>query len=267
MKDNELMPDGKKAVSRAYEIYESKSLLGEAFHPGGLDLTTRTAEIAGVGTFSFVLDICSGIGTSAIFSSSKYGCRVISIDLSSKLTSIAQRRAKAEKLSQKVSFIIGDAENLPFRGAIFDVVMSECSFSLLPNKKKAASEIKRVLKPGGKFVLNDIILRGHIDKGMQTQASFFLCIAGAMSLEDYLNLLQEAGFTDFYTEDYSRELRKMGYQILIRSGGIKNFLANISVQPSGVSEDITHTREVWQRLFREGKPGYALISVTKPDNQ
>jgi arsenite methyltransferase len=260
------MPDGKRAVSRTYEICESESLLGEAFHPGGLALTTRTAEVAGVGKFSFVLDICSGVGTSAIFSSSKYGCRVISIDLSSKLTSIAQRRAEAEKLSQKLSFITGDAENLPFSGATFDVVVSECSFSLLTDKRKAASEIKRVLKPGGKFVLNDVVLRGHIDKEVQTQASFFLCIAGALPLEEYLNLFHEAGFTAFYTEDHSRELKKMGYQILTKSGGIKKFLATISGQPGEVSEDITHAREVWQRLFREGRPGYALISVTKPGN-
>ncbi|MFC2003204.1 class I SAM-dependent methyltransferase [Chloroflexota bacterium] len=142
--------DAKRSAVKLYESCVFDQLLGETLRPGGLKLTTRLAEVAGIGANDTVLDIACGKGTTAFFLAREYGCHVIGIDLSDKMISSCRSKADEEKLADRVSFLRGDAESLPFRNGSFDTVISECSFSLLPDKEIAARDIKRVLRLGGK---------------------------------------------------------------------------------------------------------------------
>lgn len=229
------------------ELYESGVVdraLGNAIHPGGLSLTKRMAQLLPVAENWRILDIACGKGTTVDFLSQEYGCHMIGIDLSLKLMSMAEDQA---------DFVLGNANSLPFVDAAFDAVILECSFSLLLDKEGAAREIERVLKAGGRLAIADVFLRGQIPEGLQIDVAFAACIAGALKLEEYTRLFEEAGFKDLYIEDHSKELKKAAGQIMTAYGTMRSFIESTG----GSSFDD------WQRIFREGKPGYALITATK----
>lgn len=255
----------KESAVKLYESCVFDQLLGETLRPGGLELTERLARLAGIGENHTVLDIACGKGTTAFLLARKYGCRIIGIDLSDKMISACRRKADEAKEADRVSFLVSDAENLPFRSGAFDAVISECSFSLLPDKETAARDIKRVLKPGGKLVMTDIILRGEVSKEIRSQISFACCLAGAWPVREYVSLFQQIGFQSPYIEDHSHELGKVGYQLGITFGSIENFLDSLPAGPcrrKGVT-DSTPSVESYQKFIKLGRPGYALMAMTR----
>lgn len=254
----------KKLTAQVYESSSFTKILGEVLHPGGSELTARMAEIAEITKASLVLDLACGKGATVHFLWQQYLCRVIGIELSSSLISLA--RNKVERLSSTTGFVQGDVESLPFNESVFDVVLSECSFSLLPNKQAGAQEIKRVLKPGGKLVIADVILRNNLPEEVKSQAAFvFPCLAGAKSVKGYLELLEKEGFENPYVEDHSEEMKKVGYRIFASYGSFEGFIKNLSQNSTSLKEpNTTANRGDWLKLLKQGKPGYALIAVTKP---
>ncbi len=258
--------DVKESAAKLYESCVFDQLLGETLRPGGLKLTARLVELAGIGEDHTVLDIACGKGTTAFFLARDHNCHVVGIDLSDKMISFCRSKADDEKLTDRVSFLLGDGENLPFCDGSFNVVISECSFSLLPDKEVAARDIKRVLRPGGKLVMSDIILRGEVSKELRSQITFACCLAGAWQAEEYVNLFQRIGFQSPYLEDYSHELRKVAYQLGITFGSIDNFLDRLPVGPCHRKESgysAPSTIESYQEFMRVAKPGYALLVMTK----
>jgi hypothetical protein len=247
----------KEFTTKLWESPHAVNIFGDAFHPGGLKLTAKMAEIAEIGKDSVVLDIACGQGTTACFLPLHYGCHVVGIDLSAKLISRAQSKSEAERVSHKVDFVVGDGESLPFRDSAFDAVISECSFSLLTNKEIAAAEIKRVLKPEGKLAFTDVFVRGNVTAQLQTEVGFATCIAGAKTIADYEKLLKQVGFKNFYVEDHSMELKRTAYRILLHCGSVESFSAQFS------GDNNPALSMSWQRLFQEGRPGYALFAATK----
>ncbi|MFH1624160.1 MAG: DVU_1556 family methyltransferase, partial [Pseudomonadota bacterium] len=240
--------------------------MGDTFRPGGLPLTERVAELAGIHGGSLALEIACGKGVTSCFLSEKYGCRVFGIDLSSRLISLARERSGSNGLPVQVRFVVGDGEVLPFKNSVFDVVISECSVSLLPDKKGAAKEIKRVLKPQGKLAISDVILRSEISNRPNNQITFASCISGAESVEGYIRLFEDVGFQDTYVEDHSEEMKRMAYQILLRFGSFETFSRKL-LQDSCISETGccgASSKNVWQPLVKQAKPGYALLSFTNP---
>ena len=257
-----------EAKESAVKLYEScifDQLLGETLRPGGLKLTARLAEVAGISSNYSVLDIACGKGTTAFFLAREYGCHVIGIDLSHKMIASCRSKAKEEEVTGRVSFLLGDGENLPFRDSSFDTVISECSFSLLPNKEVAARGIGRVLKSGGKLVMTEIILKGEVSKELRSQISFACCLAGAWRAEEYINLFERVGFQSLYMEDYSHELRKIIFQLGITFGSIDNFLGSLPQGPcrrKGV-ENSAPSILSYQEFLRLGRPGYGLVAMSK----
>jgi len=267
----------KKNEAALYETDTFDSLLRDALHPGGLTLTRRIVEIVHPEKGSRVLDVACGKGGTSLILAQDYKCRVVGIDLSEKLISLARCSLEAKRLNNSLAFIVADAEELPFEDASFDTIISECSFSILPNKEKAASEMNRVLKSNGKLVMADIILRGRIPSGLESeltlksQTSFHLfpCIAGAMSVENCVSLLGQAGFQNPHIEDHSVQLKKLAFQMVTRCGGMEGFSKNISSELSSDScaketQSKCPSAETYRRAFAQGRPGYALIMVNKP---
>jgi ubiquinone/menaquinone biosynthesis C-methylase UbiE len=256
----------KQFSARTYESPLFSGILGDTVHPGGLKLTARVAELAQIDKGCRILDIACGKGITACFLAQQYGCHVAGIDLSAELISLARDKAQSEGLSEKVDLLLGDGECLPCRDSLFDTVISECSFSILPNKEEAAVEIKRVLKPGHKLVITDIFLRSQVSEKFRTKASFAFCIAGAKTLEGYVKLFERVGFRDPYAEDHSEALKKVAYQALVSYGSWAAFSAQIWQTPASSSKekDGDMAGKVWQNLFKQGRPGYALLAFTKP---
>jgi len=257
----------KETIARAYESSQFNEALDEVLHPGGLELTARVAEVAEISSESRVLDISSGRGTTPCFLAQQFGCHVTGIDISPLSTSLARHKAHAQDLASKVDFLAADAERLPFADSTFDVIISECSFSLQLNKQLGAGEIARVLKSGGRFVLTDVILKFNLSPELRTDLTFDCCFSSAETHEGYLHLLTAAGLKEDHFEDHSKTLKKATYQVITGYGSLLAFWEQFGSKTSSccpVAKGDPASRKLWMRMFQEGKPGYGLFSFTKP---
>ena len=109
---------------------------------------------------------------------------------------VAKAKDNAKKLGyQNVEFRQGDIEALPLTSNVVDVVVSNCVLNLVPDKRKAFSEVLRVLKPGGHFSISDVVLRGDIPARLKESAEMYAgCVAGAMPESEYLGIIHDLGF-------------------------------------------------------------------------
>ena len=120
----------------------------ETLHPGGLAKTDDMARLCGVGPGKRVLDVGSGKGTTACHLARAFGCSVVGLDRSAWMVAAGVRRAEREGLQALVRFQAGDACALPFEDASFDIVLSECTTTML-DRTAAFAQFVRVLRPGG----------------------------------------------------------------------------------------------------------------------
>ncbi len=256
----------KESVARAYESNKFNLAMDESLHPGGLELTARMAEVAGISPDSRVLDISSGRGTTPRLFARRFGCSVAGVDLSYSSTLLAAQKARDEGLSRHLDFLASDAERLPFAHSSFDVIVSECSFSLLPDKEAGAREIARVLKPGGKFVFSDVILKFPLSAGLMNDLTFECCFSSAKTQDGYRQILAGAGLKEEYFEDHSKTLKKATYQVITGYGSLAAFWEQFGSAGSAdcpVVEGDPSSRKLWIRMFQEGKPGYGLFCFVK----
>lgn len=161
----------------------------------GCGLPTEFAKIKEGDT---VIDLGSGAGNDAFIARKLVGekGKVIGIDFTTAM--IAKARANAEKVGfNNVEFRQGDIDDMPVTANKADVIVSNCVLNLVPNKHKVFSEIFRVLKPGAHFSISDIVLEGELPVKWREVAEFYAgCISGAIQKEDYLAIIEEAGFTN-----------------------------------------------------------------------
>lgn len=145
-----------------------------------------------------VVDLGSGAGNDAFVARQEVGetGRVIGVDFTPEM--IARAEANRAKLGfTNVEFRQGEIEDLPLADKLADVVISNCVLNLVPNKVRAFAEILRVLKPGGRFSVSDIVLEGALPDHLRQAAEFHVgCIAGALQKAEYLAIIESSGFTD-----------------------------------------------------------------------
>lgn len=145
-----------------------------------------------------VLDLGSGAGLDCFFAAKKVGeaGHVIGVDMTPEM--IERARSSAKRLNiQNVEFRQGYLEDLPVENSIADVVISNCVINLSPDKSKVFSEAFRVLKPGGKLAVSDIVTDGPLPDAIKKSLSAWAgCVAGAVEAEDYVGMMKSVGFTD-----------------------------------------------------------------------
>jgi arsenite methyltransferase len=155
-------------------------------------------EYAGIQPGNSVLDLGSGAGNDCFVARAIVGETgyVAGIDFTEAM--IEKARENARKLGySNVDFIQGDIENIPVKFGVVDVVISNCVLNLVPDKPKAFSEIYRVLKQGGHFCISDVVLQGELPRGVKEDATMYAgCVSGALAREEYLEIIEEAGFTN-----------------------------------------------------------------------
>jgi arsenite methyltransferase len=101
---------------------------------------------------------------------------------------------------KNVDFVKGEIETMPFPDSSFDLVISNCVINLVPDKAQAYREIRRVLKPGGRFAIADMAIRGDMPAAVKKSAEAWAgCVAGALELEGYLATIRGVGFSDVET--------------------------------------------------------------------
>lgn len=126
----------------------------EILHPGGVPLTRRSAEVAGLRPGLRLLDVSSGRGTNAILYHQEFGVDVTGIDISPGMVEAARHRTALAGVSDRVQFHLGDSQQLPFAEDCFDAVINECAVGIPQNPARVLTEMARVVKPGGAVVIH-----------------------------------------------------------------------------------------------------------------
>lgn len=163
----------------------------------GLGCGTPVA-ISGLEEGHTVVDLGSGAGFDCFLAAKKVGPagRVIGVDMTHEMLEKARDNA-ARSGCENVEFRLGELEHLPVADGEVDVVISNCVINLVPDKKQVFSEAFRVLKPGGRLMVSDMVLLGAWPQGIEKSlAAYAGCLAGAELKEAYLAAIEGAGFAD-----------------------------------------------------------------------
>jgi len=145
-----------------------------------------------------VLDLGSGGGIDVLLSARRVGPtgKAYGLDMTDEMLTLARRNA-AEAGAANVEFLKGDIEAIPLPDASVDVIISNCVINLAADKRRVLREAFRVLRPGGRFAVSDIVVRGEVPADVRRSMELWVgCVAGALEEREFADLLREAGFED-----------------------------------------------------------------------
>jgi arsenite methyltransferase len=176
--------------------------------PGGANLGLgcgNPVALASLKEGEVVLDLGSGAGFDCFLAANKVGKtgKVIGVDMTPEMLEKARENARRGKYNN-VEFRLGEIENLPVGDSQVDIIISNCVINLSPEKEKVFNEAFRVLKPGGRLMVSDIVLLRELPQAiMQSVTAYIGCLSGALLKDDYLAVIKNAGFTkiDVVSED------------------------------------------------------------------
>jgi arsenite methyltransferase len=178
-----------------------------------------------------VLDLGSGGGMDALVAARHVGPdgHVFGIDMSDEMLRLAQRNAAAAGTGN-VAFLKGDMESIPLPRNSVDVIISNCVVNLVPDKVAALREAYRVLRPGGRLSISDIVTREPVPAALKGDLSAWAaCVGGALSEEEYRHSLSAAGFVDIEIErdrEYTRRDADLaGVTPILERAGVAGALA------------------------------------------
>jgi len=198
-----------------------------------------------------ILDIGSGNGETVLTIAEKVGPKgkAVGVDFSSEGIALAKERAKERKLENIVEFHQANALELPFPDNSFDAVISECVVCLIQDKQKALNEKVRVLKLGGRVIMHDVITWASMPQAMREDQKLYCgCIGGAVSLDEYVEMMKKAGLIDLKTVDFTKDVKKMMNMGLVAQA--------LNLKDDKAVHEIVN-------FVRKGGIGYALLVGTK----
>src|SRR6266581_3391660 len=149
-----------------------------------------------------VLDLGSGGGIDVLLSAKRVGAtgKAYGLDMTDEMLALA-RENQAKAGATNVEFLKGEIENIPLPAAAVDVIISNCVINLSADKRRVLREAFRVLRPGGRFAVSDVVCRGEIPDAVRRSMELWVgCVAGALEENEYRQLLNDAGFTDIEIE-------------------------------------------------------------------
>jgi SAM-dependent methyltransferase len=182
-------------VQRLYTAEEVRGLPEEALSSLGCGNPTA---IAGLKEGEHVLDLGSGGGLDCFLAAQKVGSggKAVGLDMTQDMLELARRNAEKVGLSN-VEFHKGEMEKMPFPDASFDVIISNCVINLSPDKDAVFRESLRVLKPGGRFRVSDIVwLRERTEEERTDLGEWAACVSGALSAHECASKVFDAGFSN-----------------------------------------------------------------------
>ena len=151
-----------------------------------------------------VLDLGSGGGIDVLLSARRVGPagRVYGLDMTDEMLALARENQRKAGVTN-VEFLKGEIEAIPLPDASVDVVISNCVINLSSDKARVAREVFRVLKPGGRLAVSDVVVRGEVPAELRRHVELWIgCVAGALSEEDYRSTLTAAGFESVTIEPW-----------------------------------------------------------------
>jgi arsenite methyltransferase len=240
-------------------------LLGDSYHPGGISLTRRLASAVGLSGGQRVLDVAAGRGTTALMLAGSLDVLVDGVDLSSGNVALAKGAAADAGVAERARFHTADAERLPFGDGTFDAVVCECAFCLFPDKTTAATELARVLRPGGRLGLTDVVAdTAGLPAELTSMASWVACIADARPAAGYVEILEAAGLQVRRAERHDSAMTRMVEQIRARLDVLR-MTAKAKVETLGLDFDAAQPLlDAADAAVAHGTLGYVLMVAEKP---
>ena len=165
-----------------------------------------------------VLDLGSGGGLDVLLSARRVapGGKAYGLDMTDEMLAVAEENRRASGLDN-VEFLKGYIEDIPLPPATVDVVLSNCVINLSVDKTAAFGEMYRVLRPGGRIAVADIVADQELGREQRSDlAAWTACMAGALTREQYVRGLEEAGFTSVSIED-SHEVARGFSSVVVRA--------------------------------------------------
>jgi arsenite methyltransferase len=153
-----------------------------------------------------VLDLGSGAGADVLISARRVGTtgKAIGLDMTDEMLELGRANA-AEAGVQNVEFVKGYIEDIPLADSTVDVVISNCVINLAADKRKVLAEAARVLKPGGRFAVSDVIADPDMDEATRADMQQWTgCIAGALTRDEFEQALTDAGLSDIEVRETHR---------------------------------------------------------------
>ena len=189
-------------------------------HFGGVAANDILAAKAGIARDHLVLDVCSGMGGPARYLAHRIGCRVVGLDFTRSRHLGAQRLTQLVKLDHLVRFEYGNALDMPFADASFDVVIGQEAWCHVPDKPRLLSECARVVKPGGAIAFTDILRRSKLSEAEMQRLQREMTFPTLETLEGYPALLEAQGCT-VTSDDLSEEWARILVQRLAMYRGLE----------------------------------------------
>jgi len=182
-------------------------ITGDLYEPLQIESLPDTAVMASLGCGNptalahlkpgeVVLDLGSGGGIDVLLSARRVGPggKVYGLDMTDEMLALANEN-KSKSGLQNVEFLKGEIENIPLPDASIDVIISNCVINLSADKDRVLREAFRVLRPGGRLAISDVVTRGEIPAGIRKSILLWVgCVAGALDERDYRSKLRHAGF-------------------------------------------------------------------------
>ena len=190
-----------------------------------------------------VLDLGSGGGIDVLLSARRVGPtgKVYGLDMTDEMLALARENQKKAGATN-VEFLKGEIEQIPLPDNSVDVIISNCVINLSSDKRRVLREAFRVLKPGGRFAVSDVVVRGEIPEAVRKSMELWVgCVAGALHEDEYRTLLKDAGFDTVDVEPWRV------YQV----EDAKQFLGDAGLDVETIARDV------------EGKIASAFIRATK----
>ena len=187
-------------TANLYEAAETEDL-PEAAVLASLGCGNPTA-LAALAEGEVVLDLGSGGGIDVLLSARRVGPtgKAYGLDMTDDMLELANRNRREAGI-ENAEFLKGEIENMPLPDASVDVVISNCVINLSADKGQVLREAFRVLKPGGRFAVSDIVVHGEVPDAVRKSVELWIgCVAGALQDEEYRRLLRAAGFEDIDIE-------------------------------------------------------------------
>ena len=149
-----------------------------------------------------VLDLGSGGGIDVLLSARRVGPTGMAygLDMTDEMLTLAEANKQRSGMTN-VEFLRGEIENIPLATASVDVIISNCVINLSADKRRVFEEAHRVLAPGGRFAVSDVVLDGELPREARRSVALFTgCVAGALTRDDFVAMLHETGFEDAAVE-------------------------------------------------------------------
>ncbi len=179
------------------DLYDEKQKAGipaEALLASlGCGNPTALAELAEGET---VLDLGSGGGIDVLLSAKRVGPtgKAYGLDMTDEMLALANENKRRAGVDN-IEFLKGEIERIPLPDASVDVIISNCVINLSGDKEKVLAEAFRVLKPGGRFAVSDVVVRGDVPPAVRSSMELWIgCVAGALEEQEFLTLLRQVGF-------------------------------------------------------------------------